>query len=123
MRWKSRGSAKGQSSVELLAAFGVYLMIAALILESAQQLELPARTAFERERSRLSLLSFSANLALADELDISSELNRPYNFNLTRISTGGMMSGVNGPFLEGVDCNTTVVFSGGEGVNVTCVDR
>ena len=119
----SRGSARGQSSVELLAAFGVYLMVAALILESSQQLEIPARTTFSRQRTRLDRLRLATNLALADGLVLDIDLNRPYTFNRTQISTEGRFTSVNGVFLTDISCNTTLILVGGQGVNATCVAR
>jgi len=98
-------------------------MVVALILESAHQLDLPARTAFSRERARLKRLSLAANLALANEVDIEMDLNREYTFNKTLISTGNFFASTNGAFLQDVSCNTSVILSGAEGVNVTCVGR
>ncbi len=120
----SRGSAsRGQSSVELLAAFGVYLLVAGLILESAHQLELPARSALAKEKLGLEKLAMAADLALADGLEIRVPLNQPYSFNKTQVSSGKFFASVNAPFVEAISCETEAVFKGLEGVNATCVAR
>lgn len=121
--FQSKNSARGQSSVELLAAFGVYLLVAGLILESAHQLELPARTAYAKESAKLNSLKFKTNLAIADELEIKLTLNNPYSFKGSQISKDGFFVGINRKFARNTVCETELFVSVSDEVNATCAVR